>query len=63
MKKFYMTRSPASTTKTDFLKGTIPEAVLAASEAVNREGGTVYVVQIILKVERDTPPVKVTVIE
>ncbi len=62
MKRFYCTRTPGSNRNNDFLKATINEAVAAAKQQVEGGEQTVYVVQVIRKIERSVPPVKVSVV-
>lgn len=64
MKRFYATSiSPSRYKDATWMKETLQEALDAAKTCVRNEtsdGLPHYVVQILFKVERDTPPVKVT---
>lgn len=63
MKRFYCTTSPNQCVGSDFLKATLADAVRVARQRVESNGTTVYVVQIVRKVESAPPPVKVTVVK
>ncbi len=58
MKKFYTSMSPDSARH--ILLETEGEALLEAEEKVREDGRTRYVCMILLKVEKDYPPVRVT---
>lgn len=59
MNRFYCTRTPEGTKNPNFLKATAVDAIRAATDTVEKEGGTVYVVQVVYKVGRSTPPITV----
>lgn len=61
MNKYYDTMSPS--VATHILKATEGEAIESAKRKVSEDGRTRYVVQIIAIVEKDYPPVKVTIVE
>lgn len=58
MRRFYTTMSPDSARH--ILRDTAEEAISKATNEVLDDGRTRYVVEIIYKVEKDNPPVKVT---
>ena len=63
MKRFYCTTAPDRATSGIFLKETLNEAIAQAKAKIaNEHEQTVYIVQVIRKVARSTPPVKVSVV-